>query len=75
MKAGMEQSSYTDIAMKTTTLGGFEAYEISGKATDGMYVNLWLFLDSNNKFHYITIEYFESDKASYEMVKNTYKFG
>ena len=64
MKAGMEQSSYTDIAMKTTTLGGFEAYEISGKATDGMYVNLWLFLDSNNKFHYITIEYFESDKAS-----------
>ena len=34
-----------------------------------------LFLDSNNKFHYITIEYFETDKAFYEMVKNTYKFG
>ncbi len=75
LKNGMQTSGYSNIDMKTTTIGGFEAYEISGKATDGMYVNAWLFLDNNNKFHYITIEYFESDKASYEMVRDTYKLG
>ena len=74
IKANMESGDYTDVKVTTTTLSGYGAYEVSGKHSSGMYVNLWLFLDNNNKFHYITVEYYDSDKASYDMVKSTYKF-
>ena len=74
LKTNMESKDYTDVELSTTTIGGYGAYEVYGKYKDGMNVNIWLFLDENNKFHYITVEYFDSDKASYEMVKSTYKF-
>ena len=74
IKANMESGDYSNIQLTTTTLGGYGAYEISGRHKSGLNVNLWLFLDENNKFHYVTVEYYDSDKASYDMVKSTYKF-
>ena len=74
IKANMESGDYTNVQLTTTTLGGYSAYEVSGKHTSGLNVHLWLFLDGNNKFHYVTVEYYDSDKASYDMVKDTYRF-
>ena len=74
LKNSME-SSAKNVELKTTTLGGYSAYEISGQYQDGMYLNIWVFLDNNNKLHYISVEYFESDKVSYEMVRDTYRLG
>ena len=74
LKNSME-SSAKNVELKTTTIGGYSAYEISGQYQDGMYLNIWVFLDNNNKLHYISVEYFESDKVSYEMVRDTYRFG
>lgn len=74
LKTNMESGDYTNVQMTTTTLGGYGAYEVSGRHNSGLNVSLWLFLDGNNKFHYVTVEYYDSDKASYDMVKSTYKF-
>lgn len=74
IKSNMESGDYTDVGMTTTTIGGYGAYEVSGRHNSGLNVHLWLFLDNNSKFHYITVEYYDSDKASYDMVKSTYKF-
>lgn len=63
------------VEVQKTKLGGNTAYSVTGQYPDGTILNIWVFLDKNNKMHYITIEYFESDKASYNMVKDTYKFG
>ena len=56
-----------------TTMGGYQAYTITGQYQDGMYLTIWLFADSSNYLHYISVEYFESDRASYEMVRDTYR--
>ena len=43
-----------------------EAYE------DGMYLTVWYFVDEYTMLHYISVEYYDSDIASYEMVRDTY---
>ena len=47
---------------------------MSTRYSDGTNLSIFLFLDGNSKLHYITIEYKDSDVASYEMLKSTYKF-
>jgi hypothetical protein len=61
-----------DAYAQQTSLGGFDAYEITAQYQDGMYFTVFYFYDNDSRMHYISVEYFESDIASYEMVKNTY---
>ncbi len=61
-----------DAYAQQTSLGGFDAYEITAQYQDGMYFSVFYFYDNDSRMHYISVEYFESDIASYEMVKNTY---
>jgi len=74
-KESMETGDYSNVTMEKTTIGGYEAYTITGKYQDGMYLTVWYFVDSNNKLHYISVEYFGNDIDSYEMVRDTYRFG
>lgn len=55
-----------------TTIGGYKAYIVTGKYQDGMNLSVWFFADSNGYLHYISVEYYDSDYASYEMVRDTY---
>ena len=61
-----------DAYAQQISLGGFDAYEITAQYQDGMYFTVFYFYDNDSRMHYISVEYFESDIASYEMVKNTY---
>ena len=71
---GMEtDGSYSGITMEESKIGGYKAYSVTGQYSDGMYLTLWYFVDNNNKLHYISVEYFDSDIASYEMVRDTYR--
>ena len=55
-----------------TTIGGYKAYIVTGQYQDGMNLSVWLFTDSNGYLHYISVEYYDYDYASYEMVRDTY---
>ncbi|MBQ4218226.1 MAG: hypothetical protein II666_01615, partial [Butyrivibrio sp.] len=68
------ESQNSNADLKEITFGGYNAYEMSTKYSDGTNLSIFLFLDGNSKLHYITIEYKDSDVASYEMLKSTYKF-
>ena len=72
-KQGMETDDYTGVTMEETKIGGCKAYTVTGRYSDGMYLTTWYFVDNNNKMHYISVEYFDSDIASYEMVRDTYR--
>ncbi len=72
-KTGMESDSFFNITMEQTRIGGYSAYTVTGQYQDGMYLTIWYFVDNNNRLHYISVEYFESDIVSYEMVRDTYK--
>ena len=71
-KTSMEEDSYFNVTMSTTTMGGVTAYTVTGQYQDGMYLTVWYFVDSYGMLHYISVEYFDSDIASYEMVRDTY---
>ncbi len=71
----MESEGYKNLEVKKTWIGGYSAYEISGMYQDGMYISIWLFADRNNKLHFISVEYYPDDVASYEMVRDTYRLG
>ena len=73
LKANLESDTgYSGVTMEETTFGGYKAYSIRGQYQDGMYLNVWLFVDKNGKLHYNSIEYFDSDIASYNMFVETY---
>lgn len=72
-KEGMEEAGASDITIEKTVIGGFEAYCITGKYPDSMYLTVWYFYDNDNRLHYVSVEYYESDTASCEMVRDTYK--
>ena len=72
-KTGMESDSFFKITMEQTRIGGYSAYTVTGQYQDGMYLTIWYFVDNNNRLHYISVEYFESDIVSYEMVRDTYR--
>ena len=64
---GMSNAYYTE-----TKIGGFDAYEIKVQYQDGMYLSVFYFYDNYSRLHYVSVEYFDSDIASYEMVKNNF---
>ena len=68
------ESQNSNAELKNTTLGGYDAYEMSTRYADGTNLSIFLFLDGNSKLHYITVEYKDSDVASYDMLKSTYRF-
>ena len=74
-KTSMETDGYFNVSMETTTLGGVTAYTVTGQYQDGMYLTVWYFVDEYTMLHYVSVEYFDSDIASYEMVKDTYAMG
>jgi len=73
LRQNMESDTgYSGVKSVETTVCGYKAYNVSGQYQDGMYLSVWLFVDKNGKMHYNSIEYFESDKASYDMFVNNY---
>lgn len=62
----------TNAYAQKITLGGFDAYEITAQYQDGMYLSVFYFYDNYSRLHYVSVEYFDSDIASYEMVKNNF---
>lgn len=71
-KLNMESEGYYNVTMEKTTIGGIEAYTVTGQYEDGMYLTVWYFVDEYTMLHYISVEYYDSDIASYEMVRDTY---
>lgn len=69
----MESQGCKQLENKKTSIGGYSAYEVSGMYQDGMYLSVWYFTDRNNKLHFISVEYYPDDVASYEMVRDTYR--
>ena len=73
-KASMEERDYAVSEVEETTLGGYTAYAVSVQYMTGEYFSVWFFVDEDLNLHYITVEYYDSDTASYEMVRDTYIF-
>lgn len=71
-KSAMESDSFFNITMEETKIGGHDAYTVTGQYQDGMYLTIWYFVDSHNRLHYISVEYYPDDYVSYEMVRDTY---
>lgn len=71
-KDSLASGGMMNVTATETKLGGFTAYEITGQYQDGMYFTVWYFYDNSSRLHYMSIEYFESDIASYQMVKDTF---
>lgn len=70
----MESQGADTSEVKKTTIGGYEAYTVTGLYDNGEYLTVWYFVDEDLHLHYISVEYFEDDTASYEMVRDTYSF-
>ena len=70
----MEEFDYYVSEVEEISLGGYTAYEVSAQYDDGKYLTVWYFVDGDLAMHYITAEYYESDIAAYEMVRDTYIF-
>ena len=73
IKSNMESDGFFNTSLEQTTMAGYSAYTVTGQYQDGMYLTVWYFVDKNNRLHYISVEYFGSDTASYEMVRDTYR--
>ena len=71
-KSAMESDSFFNITMEETKIGGYNAYTVTGQYQDGMYLTIWYFVDSHNRLHYLSVEYYPDDYVSYEMVRDTY---
>lgn len=67
-----ESSDVTNAYFLMTTMGGFEAYEIHSEYQDGMILSVWYFYDNEDRLHYVSVEYYSTDMASYNMVKDTF---
>ena len=74
-KATMEENDYAVSEVEETTLGGYTAYTVSTQFESGEYYSVWFFVDDDLRLHYVTVLYFDSDTASYEMVRDTYTLG
>ena len=72
VEALLDSDDVTNAYYQMTTIGGFEAYEIYSKYQDGMILTVWYFYDNEDRLHYMSVEYYESDIASYQMVKDTF---
>ena len=70
----MEEFDYYVSEVEEISLGGYTAYEVSAQYDDGKYLTVWYFVDGDLAMHYITAEYYESDIAAYEMVRDTYVY-
>ena len=68
----METEGITIIEYGETVIGGYKAYMVTGQYQDGMYLTVMYFTDDNGYLHFISVEYYPNDTASYEMVKDTY---
>ena len=68
----MENEGITITDYGETLIGGFRAYMVTGQYQDGMYLTIMYFTDDNGYLHFISVEYYPNDIASYEMVKDTY---
>ena len=73
-KDNMEESGYAASIVEKTTLSGYTAYIVSAQYEPGKYITAWYFVDEDLRMHYITVEYNDSDIASYELVKDTYTY-
>ena len=73
-KATMENQDYAVSEVEETAIGGYTAYTVSVQYTPGEYFSVWFFVDEDQRLHYVTVEYYNSDTASYEMVRDTYVF-
>lgn len=71
-KDTMKENDYNVSEVEEVTLGGYTAYEVSAQYEDGKFITAWYFVDEELVMHYITAEYYESDIAAYEMVRDTY---
>ena len=74
-KYSMEERGYAVSEVEKTTLGGYTAYAVSTQYESGEYYSAWYFIDPDLRMHYITVLYYDSDIASYEMVRDTYTYG
>ena len=70
----MEEYDCEVSEVEEISLGGYTAYEVSAQYEDGKYITAWYFVDEELHMHYIEAEYYESDIAAYEMVRDTYVF-
>ena len=73
-KETMEDNGCEVSEVEETTIGGYTAYEVTAQYEDGKYFTAWYFIDKDIRIHYITVQYYDSDVASYEMVKDTYSY-
>ena len=73
-QVAMEEFDYYVSEVEEISLGGYTAYEESAQYDDGKYLTVWYFVDGDLAMHYITAEYYESDIAAYEMVRDTYVY-
>ena len=71
-KDTMEENDYAVSEVEETTLGGYTAYTVSAQYESGEYYSVWFFVDDDLRLHYVTVLYYDSDIASYEMVRDTY---
>ena len=72
IEALQQSSDVTNAYYLMTTMGGFEAYEIHSEYQDGMILSVWYFYDNEDRLHYVSVEYYPTDMASYNMVKDTF---
>ena len=72
VEALQQSSDVTNVYYLMTTMGGFEAYEIHSEYQDGMILSVWYFYDNEDRLHYVSVEYYSTDMASYNMVKDTF---
>ena len=55
-----------------TTIGGYDAYVMTGDYQDDEYMTVWLFADNDNYLHGVAVDYNLSDIDAYAMVRDTY---
>ena len=55
-----------------TTIGGYDAYVMTGDYQDDEYMTVWLFADNDNYLHGVAVDYNLFDIDAYAMVRDTY---
>lgn len=68
----LDEDGYTDVTVEETVFGGYEATRIYGNTYYDMLFSAWFFYDGEGRLHIVTIDYYEYDEASYEMVRDTF---
>ena len=72
VQALQDSDSVINAYYQNTTIGGFEAYEIYALYEDDMILSVWYFYDNDGRLHYMSVEYYTYDVASYDIVKDTF---